>query len=324
MLCFSSLHRFSGLATLLRATLYGATRIITTEQFVPDLQLRLIEKYKVTFIFNTSIEIALMVKCDHFHQTDLKSVKYALVAGGPIPLRIKSNFNQRLQQGNIHTGYELSVLGSFVAIDFPASPSSSLDTIVGRLGNGCFIKILDDRDNRCGVNTPGAICVKMNATDEDFHETGDIGFFDIDGNLHIIDKQNELLRYQNFYVSASEIDTYLSGKPDIQNVCVVGIRNDEFGDLPAAAIIRTHRFNSSITENDVYEMVAGKSFVTLHFSVSFFFFYRCINFSGHFEDHYKLRGGVYFVDELPFTSLGKINRQIVKEIVTELFNERLC
>lgn len=290
MLCFSSLHRFSGLATLLRATLYGAIRIIPTEQFNPDLQLRLIEKYNVTFTFNTSIEIALMVKCYHFHQSDLTSLKYALVAGGPIPLRIKSSFNQRLQQGNIHTGYELSGLGGFVAIDFPASPSSSLsvDTVVGRLGNGCFIKIIDDRKNRCGVNAPGEICVKMDtkclgfycdkkSTDNDrfdaddfFFETGDIGFMDIDGNLHIIDKQNELLQYHNFYVSASEIDTYLIGKPDIQLACVVGITNDEFGDLPAAAIIRTHRSDGSIiSENDVYDMVAGKNL--LHFVLSFDF-----------------------------------------------------
>lgn len=54
------------------------------------------------------------------------------------------------------------------------------------------------------------------------------------------------------------------------------------------------------------------------------FFSIDVNFSGHFEDHYKLRGGVYFIDELPFTSLGKINRRMVKEIVTELFNERSC
>lgn len=281
MLCTSSLHRFSGLGTLFRSILYGATRIITSEQFTPDLQFRLIEKYKVTFTFNTPIEIALMVKSDNFHQVNLTSLKYAFVSGGPIPLRIKSVFNEHLPNGNIHTGYELSDLGSFMAIDFPASPSSTLrvDTVVGRLGNGCSVKIIDDRGNRCGVNVPGEISVKMDTKclgfycnknssyenrfdSEDFFETGDIGSFDNDGNLHIIDKQNELLRYLNFYVSASEIDTYLIGKPDIQLACVVGIANDEFGDLPAAAIIRTHPSNG-ITENDVYDMVAGKAkFIT--------------------------------------------------------------
>lgn len=49
---------------------------------------------------------------------------------------------------------------------------------------------------------------------------------------------------------------------------------------------------------------------------------KCECFTGHFDDHYKLRGGVYFVDELPFTSTGQIDRQLVREIVVELFSER--
>lgn len=51
-------------------------------------------------------------------------------------------------------------------------------------------------------------------------------------------------------------------------------------------------------------------------------FFEVRFFSGHFEDHYKLRGGVYFIDEMPFTASGQINRQLIKEIVTELFAER--
>lgn len=276
MLCFSSLHRFSGLATLLRGTLYGATRIITLEQFAPDLQLRFIEQYKVTFTFNTPIEIALMAKCDNFQRTNLLSIKYALVAGGSIPLRIKKDFNERLQNGNIFAAYERHEFSGFVAIDSPPTLSSlHADIVVGRLSSGCSIKIIDNHGNRCGVNVPGEIFVKTTTKclgcydidqklnnngrfdTEGFVATDDIGFFDIDGNLHIIDRRSELLRYHDYYVSASEIGTYLIGKPDIQLACVVGINNDDSGDLPAAAIIQTHQ-SSSITENDVYDMVAGK------------------------------------------------------------------
>lgn len=57
------------------------------------------------------------------------------------------------------------------------------------------------------------------------------------------------------------------------------------------------------------------------FQVSFAYL-NCKCFTGHFEDHYKLRGGVYFVDELPFTSSGQVNRRLVREIVAELFSER--
>lgn len=42
----------------------------------------------------------------------------------------------------------------------------------------------------------------------------------------------------------------------------------------------------------------------------------------HFADHYKLRGGVYFVVSMPTTHSGKLLRREVKAMVIELFNKR--
>lgn len=44
--------------------------------------------------------------------------------------------------------------------------------------------------------------------------------------------------------------------------------------------------------------------------------------SDHFADHYKLRGGVYFVDSLPTTASGKISRRQVKEVAIALCEAR--
>lgn len=44
-------------------------------------------------------------------------------------------------------------------------------------------------------------------------------------------------------------------------------------------------------------------------------------FLEHFADHYKLRGGVYFVDSLPTTLSGKVLRRKVKETAIELYKE---
>lgn len=75
MLCFSSLYWISGSVILLRGTLSGATRLITTEAFSPELQLRCIEKYKVTFTLNAPHQLVLMTKCERFAATNLSSVK---------------------------------------------------------------------------------------------------------------------------------------------------------------------------------------------------------------------------------------------------------
>lgn len=71
MLSFSSLYWISGMINLFRGTIKGSTRIITTEPFDPERQLRMIEQYKVTYAFNAPHHVLLMLKSEKFKETDL-------------------------------------------------------------------------------------------------------------------------------------------------------------------------------------------------------------------------------------------------------------
>lgn len=270
-MCFSSLYWISGLVTLLRGTLCGATRIITTFVFAPELQLRLIEQYRITFTFNATHQVVLMMKSEHFDETDLSSLKDMIVGGSKVPFHTKIEMKRKLPIGNVFVGYGLSEIAGAVSINYPASYDK--DT-VGKLSGGSCVKIVDEHGNRCGINEDGEICIKTNfkfigyydnpkethdVFDEDgFIKTGDIGHFDTDGFLYVIDRKKELLKYCNFQISPSEIDAYLTESPDIETACVVGIPDSVATDLPAAVIVRAER--SNITEQDVYDMVAGNIF----------------------------------------------------------------
>lgn len=105
MLSFSSLYWLSGTGTLLRGTLSGATRIITTKLFSPELQLHFIEKYRVTFTMNATHQIVLISKNDRFKKTDLSSWKTLTVGGSKVPFHIQSEFKDCLPNGNIIIGY---------------------------------------------------------------------------------------------------------------------------------------------------------------------------------------------------------------------------
>lgn len=269
MLCFSSLYWLTGCLTLLRCTLFGTIRLITTQPFTPELQLRLIGQYGVTFTFNATHQIILMTKSDQFHKTDLSSVKAILVGGTKVPFHIKAELKNRLPNGNIIIGYGLSENSGPFSIDYPVTYEK--DT-VGRLFGGSSAKIVNEKGERCGVNVDGEICIKGNfkfigyynnerATDEvidaeGFLKTGDIGHFDADGNLYFVDRKKELLKYCNAQVAPSEIDAFLTETPDIKSACVVGIPDAVATDLPAAVIVRAD--GSNITEKDVYDLVAGK------------------------------------------------------------------
>lgn len=269
MLCFSSLYWASGAITLIRGTLIGALRIITTEIFSPELQIDLIERYKVTFTLNASHQLTLMMKCDRFKTADLSSLKYVLVGGSKVPLHIKTDLRRYLPNGFVHAGYGMSETMGMLSLDNPAREDKDS---AGRLISGSSVKIIDDHGNRCAVNEDGEICVKSNykflgyfgnpeATadlidEEEFIVTGDIGHFDEEGDLFVTGRKKELLKYYNFPIAPSEIDAFLSESSDIESACIVGIP-DPMGDLPAAVIVRTE--GSNITKNEVSDMVAGIS-----------------------------------------------------------------
>ena len=268
MLCFSSLYWLSGSITLILGTLNGATRLITTKPFDPELQFNLIEKYRVTYTLNAAHQIVLMTKCDQFSTADLSSMKCLMIGGSKVPFYLKSQWSERIPNGNFTVEFGMSEFSAHTTIDYPAVREK--DT-VGRLTGGCCAKIIDDNGNRCGVNVDGEICMKLNykflgyygnqqATDELFDEDGfikmgDIGHFDEDGDLFVVDRKKELLKYCSFQISPSEIDAFLTELPGIQSACVVGMPDEVATDLPAAVIVRAD--GSKVTEKDVYDMVAG-------------------------------------------------------------------
>lgn len=268
LLSFSPLYWGSGLFVLIRGILIGATRIITTEPFTPELQLRLIEKYKVTFSMNPPHQLMLMMKSHRFGETDLSSLRCVVVSGGKVPCQLKTELGRYLPNGFVCNGYGMSEICGMIAYDYPPSNENG---VVGKLSDGICIKIIDEDGNRCGLNVEGEIYVKMRnkflgyfenrkATDEaldneGFFATGDIGRFNGEGELYVSGRKKELLKYCNFQVPPAEVDAFLIQSPHIKSACVVGIPDEIVGDLPAAAIVRVN--GSNITEKDVFDLVTG-------------------------------------------------------------------
>lgn len=144
--------------------------------------------------------------------------------------------------------------------------------VAGPLASNVIVKIVDEDGKRCGIGIDGEICAKFihrflgyygnqAATDEfideeGFLKTGDIGRFDENGNLHYVDRKKELLKYCNFQISPSEIETFLMSLPSISAACVVGIPDIVATDLAAAVVIRKE--NCEISEQEIFDAVASK------------------------------------------------------------------
>lgn len=280
IMVFSSLYWLTGVIFLIGGTLIGAKRIITTQPSTPELQFRMIEKYKVTYLMNSPFQTTLFAKHDSIQTTNLSSLKYYFTGGSRIPQDIPMLITKHLRNGKVHVAYGLSEIGGVASADFPVP--RGLDT-AGQLINGMQAKIVDDNGNRLGPGQNGEVCLKgshkflgyyrnKTATDdlfdaEGFLLTGDIAHFDDTGYLYIVDRKREMLKYRGCQLAPSYIESHLMKSPLIKSVCVVGIPHDDDGDLVAAAIIRNP--GAKITEETVHKMIDGNFYFFLTISVGF-------------------------------------------------------
>lgn len=169
-----------------------------------------------------------------------------------------------------------------------------------------IIKIVDVETNKIlGPNQKGEICAKAkslmkgyynadntNTFEKDgFLKSGDVGYYDEDGVLYIVERIKEMFKYLSWHIIPSAIELVLMEHPDIKEVVVFGFpRNEEEGEVPAAAVVLKE--GRSVTENEIQDFVESRV-----------------------SDKEKLRGGVYFMKELPRTPSGKLKRKDIRQLI---------
>ena len=67
--------------------------------------------------------------------------------------------------------------------------------------------------------------------------TGDIAIVDDDGYYSIVDRLKELIKYKGFQVAPAELEALLIQHPAVTDVAVIGIPDDEAGELPKAFVV---------------------------------------------------------------------------------------
>jgi acyl-CoA synthetase (AMP-forming)/AMP-acid ligase II len=77
-----------------------------------------------------------------------------------------------------------------------------------------------------------------NTVDEDgWLHTGDVGVVDEDGFFQIVDRLKELIKYKGFQVAPAELEALLITHPEVQDVAVIGVPDEECGELPKAYVV---------------------------------------------------------------------------------------
>lgn len=268
MLNFSSLYWLTGWGTLLMTTLQSATRIITTLPFSSEIWLNIVQNRKVTTTLTPPHFLAMILEDPKLQTTDISTIKMYLCTGGMVSHDLCDRMNKLLTKGVVCVAYAMSETAGAISVNISALRPGS----VGQLLPGFYAKIINESGDNCDIDENGEIYFKPNykfigyygdventikTIDSDgWIRTGDVGHFDSEGFLYLIDRQKEILKYFNSQVSPSELENVLMQHPGIANVCVVGISDKLAGDLPAAVIIKST--SADVSEDDINALMKSK------------------------------------------------------------------
>lgn len=100
--------------------------------------------------------------------------------------------------------------------------------------------------------------------DDGWFRTGDLGYFDDDGELYLVDRQKDMIKYQGYQVAPNDVEAVIEKHCDVDSVVVVGIP-DKTADgmfLPAAVVVRSDK-NATVTEAEISKAVEGSQRETI-------------------------------------------------------------
>lgn len=302
----SSLDWYSGVLAFLLSVVDGCTRIMSEKPYSPEYFTELVEKYKINAANLAPRHTSALVACPEATPERLASLCVVGIGGGWIPSETLRRMKRLLKNGIVGFGYATTEIGGVSSSPY----CEEYGNTVGALVEGMQARIVDENGQNLGPGEKGELYVnhgrnwsgyygnqletqRLRDSSGWFH-TGDIGYFDTHGNLYIVDRKKDIYKCLGMQYCPNDIEVAISELPEVQEVCVVGIYDEMYGDAPAAMVVRLP--GSSVTAEEIKEHVAKQLVVEFK----------------------HLHGGVYFVDALPQTDNGKVLRQAVKERINRL------
>jgi long-chain acyl-CoA synthetase len=283
----------------------GGTQIIM-ERFDLLQSLELCEKHHVTYYFAVP-PIILALANAPIDLSKMKSVKYIFSGAAPLPMEPARKLQEKTGI-TVVQGYGLTE-ASPLTHSQPNDPALVRIDSVGMPTHNTEQKIVDIEtgEHELPLGENGEIIIRgpqimkgyWKAPEETARTlrngwlyTGDVGHIDEDGYTYIVDRKKEMIKYKGFGVAPAEIEALLLEHPAVLDSAVIGVRDDDAGELIKGLVVL--RKGHSATPEEIITFANGK-------------------LAGYKKVHF-----IEFIDVIPKTASGKILRRDLKEREKEL------
>jgi len=295
------------------ATLAGVKQVYPG-RYDPALLVKLIKTEKVTFTHCVPTILQMVLGAAKAAGTDLAGLKM-VIGGSALP---KALAKEALAAGiDIYAGYGMSETGPIVSVahvkstDLSGDPDQEVDirTKAGMTAPLVDLRIVDPemRDVPHDGKASGEIVLRApwltqgyldnpDASEQlwagGYLHTSDVAVMTAGGYVHITDRIKDVSKTGGEWVSSLQIEDLILQCPDVTEAAVIGVKDEKWGERPLALVVK--EADSTLGDVDLKAHLKGfadKGIIS----------------------RYGIPERILFIDKLPRTSVGKINKKELRE-----------
>ena len=279
---------------------FGGTMILH-ERFDAEEVLRTIERDKVTYVGAVPVMCERMLHVLEATKYDTSSLRCLAITGGKVHPAVLEALQKNLTP-NIYRTYASTDSGQ-MAISKPGDAPAKANS-AGRPVWCVDLRIVDDDGKPVKVGDVGEIICQSplathgyyknpEATTVSFRDgwfyTGDLGYFDEEGYLFVSGRKKDMVKSGGISIYPLEIESVIYSHPDILEAAVIGVPDPQWGEALKAVIV--------LKPGGKLDSVELLSFCKERLAA------------------YKVPKSVDFVESLPHTEVGKVNKVQVREMI---------
>ncbi|KAG9449382.1 hypothetical protein H6P81_009347 [Aristolochia fimbriata] len=265
-----------GITGICCATLRNKGKVVAMSRFELRSFLASLIAHEVNFAPIVPPIMLALVKnpiVDEFDLTKLK-LRAVMTAAAPLAPELLSAFEEKFPGVQVQEAYGLTEHSCITLThgDPKREHGISKRNSVGFILPNLEVKFVDPETGKSlPKNTSGEVCVRSQCVMKGYYRkdyetertidsdgwlhTGDVGYIDDDGDIFIIDRIKELIKYKGFQVAPAELEAILLTHPSVDDAAVVPLPDEEAGEVPAACVVMNP--NANETEEDIINYVAS-------------------------------------------------------------------
>ena len=297
-------HCFGMVLGNLACVTHGATMVIPAAGFDPARTLEAVEVERCTALHGVPTMFIAELGLPDFDRFDLSTLRTGIMAGSPCPIEVMKQVNTRMHMGEVTICYGMTETSPVSFQSTTDDPIAKRVSTVGRIHPHVECKIVDPatgavvpRGATGELLSRGYIVMlgywgNAEATAEAIDaarwmHTGDLATMDQEGYVNIVGRSKDMIIRGGENIYPREIEEFLYGHPQVQDVQVIGVPDEKYGEEVMAWVIL--KPGGTATSDDLHKFCRGKI------------------------AHFKIPRYWRFTDAFPMTITGKIQKYKMRE-----------